>query len=224
VFQRAAVANGTVTAVLNNSDGTEQKVTLPAVYVPTAIPPVVKAVWSPAAVRKVGRVIKDDSLVMTFTHRPDKAELKAANTKVRALGVPFDVYVERGYQSRYGLGLLALVAGAALVTLLATGVATGLAQADARPDYATLSAVGASPRVRRTLAGAQSWSLALLGTMLGVLAGLVPAIALVWARPDYDVVVPWAALGLTLVLVPFLAGLGALLLTRSRLPMVRRLT
>ena len=43
-----------------------------------------------------------------------------------------------------------------------------------------------------------------------MLAGLVPAIALVWARPGYDVVVPWGALALTLVVVPLLAGLGAL--------------
>jgi putative ABC transport system permease protein len=113
--------------------------------------------------------------------------------------------------------------GAALITLLATGVATGLSQADARPDHATLSAVGASPRVRRTLAGAQSWTLALLGTLLGVVAGFVPGVALLWARPGFDVVIPWRTLGLTLAVVPLLAGLGALLLTRSRLPLDRRL-
>ncbi len=224
VFQRADVADGRVTVSLEQSDGTQQQLTLPAVYVPTATPPVIQAVWSPTAAKKAGQIAEDDSLVMTFTHAPSKAELKAANAKIRALGVPFNVYVERGYKSNYGPGLLALVAGAALVTLLATGVATGLSQADARPDHATLSAVGASPRVRRTLAGAQSWSLALLGTLLGVLAGLVPAIAIVWARPGYDVVVPWGALGLTLVVIPLLAGLGALLLTRSRLPLVHRLT
>ena len=78
--------------------------------------------------------------------------------------------------------------------------------------------------LRRRLAGAQSWSLALLGTLLGVVAGFVPAVALMWARPDYDVVIPWRPFALTLLVVPLIAGAGALLLTRSRLPMDRRLT
>jgi hypothetical protein len=48
--------------------------------------------------------------------------------------------------------------------------------------------------------------------------------ALLWARPDYAVVVPWRMLVITVVVVPLLAGLGALLCTRSRLPLERRLT
>ena len=54
--------------------------------------------------------------------------------------------------------------------------------------------------------------------------GFVPAVALMWARPDFDVVIPWRPLALTLLVVPLIAGAGALLLTRSRLPMDRRLT
>lgn len=225
VFDRTLVADGKATVELYNDDGTTAKrITVPAVYVPPGPTPEVQAVWSPAAAHRLGRPAVDDSVLLTFTHPPTHPELVAANAKLRTLGALGDVYVETGYHSDYAPGLLALVAGAALITLLATGVATGLSQADARPDHATLAAVGAAPRVRRWLAGTQSWSLALLGTALGVVAGFVPAVALLWARPDYDVVVPWGALVLTLLVVPLLAGLGALLLTRSRLPMVHRLT
>jgi putative ABC transport system permease protein len=225
VFDRTLVADGKATAELYNDDGTTAKrITVPAVYVPPGPTPEIQAVWSPSAAQRLGRPAVDDSLLLSFTHPPTHAELVAANAKLRTLGDLGAVYVETGYHSAYGAGLLALVAGAALITLLATGVATGLSQADARPDHATLAAVGAAPRVRRWLAGTQSWSLALLGTVLGVLAGFVPAVALLWARPGYDVVVPWGALVLTLLIVPLLAGLGALLLTRSRLPMVHRLT
>ena len=62
--------------------------------------------------------------------------------------------------------------------------------------------------------------------MLGVAAGLVPAVALLLAlgepgRP-YPFVLPWTNLLVTAVLVPLVAALAAGLLTRRRLPMVRR--
>ena len=53
--------------------------------------------------------------------------------------------VERGYRDGYGVGLLALLVGSAVVALGAAGVATGLAQADGRADQSTLAAVGADP-------------------------------------------------------------------------------
>jgi putative ABC transport system permease protein len=224
VFNRSWVLNGQAKVEVYAQNGSSKAYTIPALYLPSSGLRTTDAVWSRGAAARVGQKVADDSLLLTFTHPPTAQERKAADAKLQPMGVPYDVYVESGYHSNYGPGLLALVAGAALVTLLATGVATGLSQADARPDHATLSAVGATPRVRRTLAGAQSWSLALLGTMLGVVAGFVPGVALMWARPDYNVIVPWLPLALTLVAVPLVAGAGALLLTRSRLPMDRRLT
>jgi putative ABC transport system permease protein len=225
VLDRTLIADGKATVEVYDDNGqVVKRVTLPAVYLPPGPTPEIEVLWSRAAAQQVGMRAVDDSLLLSFTRTPTHAELAAANKRVKALGVPDDVYVESGYHSNYGPGLIALVAGAALITLLATGVATGLAQADARPDHATLAAIGAAPRLRRWLAGAQSWTLALLGTGLGVIAGFVPAMALLWARPDYAVVVPWRMLVITVVVVPLLAGLGALLCTRSRLPLERRLT
>lgn len=112
---------------------------------------------------------------------------------------------------------------AALITLGAAGIATGLAQADSRDDHATLAAIGAPPRVRRTLAAAQSLTIAGLGTGLGVLAGFVPGVALIGAVESLDLVVPWVLLAAGVAGVPLLAAAAAWLLTRLRLPLRRRI-
>ena len=160
----------------------------------------------------------------------DEDRLRAAVLQVAA-GASVDV--ERGYESRYGIGLLVLLGGSALLVLGASGIATGLAAADGRADLATLAAVGASPGLRRLLAASQSVVTAGLGTVLGTVAGLVPAVGLIRAinAPDatgyvrpvpFPVVVPWPSIAVTLLVVPLLAGLLAAALTRSRLPLVRR--
>jgi putative ABC transport system permease protein len=147
-----------------------------------------------------------------------------------------NLQIERGYSSNYGAGLLALVIGSAVIVLGASGIATGLAAADGRADLSTLAAVGASPRTRRTLAAFQSAVTAGLGTLLGTVAGLVPAIGMVralnssvrsrgYSLPEdpYPLVLPWGNLLVTVLVVPLVAAAAAALLTRSRLPMVRRL-
>ncbi|TDC33901.1 FtsX-like permease family protein [Micromonospora sp. 15K316] len=129
--------------------------------------------------------------------------------------------------------LLLLAAAAGMITVGAAGIATGLAAAEGRADLSTLAAVGASPRVRRMLALCQAGVIAGLGSVLGIGAGLGTAVIILtsinrqyadtWPIEDpYPLVVPWATLGV-LVVVPLVAMLGAGLLTRSRLPIERRL-
>ena len=107
-----------------------------------------------------------------------------------------------------------------------------MAAADGRADLATLAAVGATPVTRRVLAAFQSFVTAGLGTVLGVVAGLVPAVAILRAvnsagalrhAVPLPIVVPWTNVAVTLLVVPLLAAGAAGLLTRSRLPLVRRL-
>jgi putative ABC transport system permease protein len=148
------------------------------------------------------------------------------------LGKGLGMYVERGPQAGTpGLLVLAVVAG--LITLGAAAIATGLAAADGRADLTTLAAVGASPRVRRTLSLSQSGVIAGLGSLLGAIAGLGAATAVlvalnrgygdVWPAPTpYPIVVPWLNVVVALLVVPLVAMLGAGLLTRSRLPIERR--
>ena len=150
-----------------------------------------------------------------------------------AVGDQFYVQVEeQPAPNRTALIVLIVIAG--VITLGAAAIATGLAAADGRADLATLAAVGASPRVRRTLSLSQSGVIAGLGSLIGTVAGLGASIAVlaalnqgyaqVWPAPTpYPLSVPWLNVGTALVVVPAIAMLGAGLLTRSRLPIERRL-
>ena len=155
--------------------------------------------------------------------------------------------VERGYQGGDDTTMLALAAVAGFVTLGAAAVSTGLAVTDGQADLETLAAVGARPRVRRTLAGSQATITAVLGTVLGSATGLVPAIAVIEARShsflqsafegrsgsgrfasapgvhaQSYLAIPWWFLIGTIVIVPMLAGIGAALVTRSKVEIRRR--
>jgi putative ABC transport system permease protein len=197
-------------------------VQLPAVFAP-AERGGVSAVYSKAAATKLGLKARPSTLLLSFDVLPTTGQQEAATAALRDAGLDAYFSVERGYVSDYGLGLLALVLGAGVITLGAAGIATGLAQADARADHATLAAVGAAPRLRRSLAAAQALSIAGLGTALGIAAGFIPALALIGAVESLDLVVPWFRLAAVLVGIPLLAGALAWLLTRSRVPLERRL-
>ncbi|MEP7765049.1 ABC transporter permease [Sanguibacter sp. 25GB23B1] len=127
--------------------------------------------------------------------------------------------------------LVAAIAGAALLSVLATWIVVGLAAAESRPDLATISAVGASPRTRRALAGAQAGVLAVVGTGLGIGAGVFFGGVLVLAERvksdgmgwTWQLELPWLFLALLASTGPLLAIGGAALATRSHLPLTRRL-
>jgi putative ABC transport system permease protein len=150
-----------------------------------------------------------------------------------ALGNGFYVYVERGPGSN-SAGLLVLAVVAGVIALAAAAIATGLAAADGRADLATLAAVGASPRLRRALSLSQSGVIAGLGSVIGAVAGVGASTAVlaalnradgdVWPAPTpYPIIVPWSNVAIAVLVVPAVAMLGAGLLTRSRLPIERRL-
>ncbi|HEX5532170.1 MAG TPA: ABC transporter permease [Actinomycetales bacterium] len=163
---------------------------------------------------------------------PTEAETERATAALRKAGLHDEwLYVERGPTDRSGFAVLLLAVAALVVALGATGIAVGLAAADSRADLATLAAVGAAPRMRRRVAGAQAAVVAVLGTALGVVAGgTLGAVIVLMMRheqpfPDlsWQLVVPWPELAALGVGIPTLATLAGLTFTRSRLPMVRRL-
>jgi putative ABC transport system permease protein len=166
----------------------------------------------------------------TTTRVPSVAE----EDRLRAaLGGEYEVSVARGpAENNQVLVILAVVAG--VIALGAAGMATGLAAADSRADLGTLAAVGASPRLRRALSLSQTGVIAGLGSVLGVVAGLGAPFAVLstlnqrfadaWPAPQpFALDIPWLNVAVALILVPGLAMLGAGLLTRSRLPIERRL-
>jgi putative ABC transport system permease protein len=161
-----------------------------------------------------------------------KAAEDRLQEELSAIGSGF-VQVERGYDgSGKRLAILILAAAAGTLMLGGTLSAALLALSDARPDFATLMSVGASPRVRRKVAAAYAGIIGLLGSVLGALAGFVPGIAISYPLtrdtysghgPSHYLAIPWLlVLGLT-VGVPLVAAGGAALLTRSRLPLASRI-
>ena len=149
--------------------------------------------------------------------------------------------VERGFQAQHGALAAGLVIAALAVAVAAAGIATGLAAADSQADLATLAAVGAAARIRRTLSGFQCAVIAAMGALLGAVAGMVPAAAL-WQELSsnqtlfYDsasgtidgvrsgaMTVPWSTLLELVVGLPLLAWLLAAAFTRSRMVLTRRL-
>ncbi|MFD8703184.1 FtsX-like permease family protein [Kitasatospora sp. NPDC059648] len=164
------------------------------------------------------------------TTPPDRtAQQRAAAAAVR-LDHHAELTVERGYRPKSDAITLALTGFAGLVVLGAAGIATGLAAADSRQDQATLAAVGAPPRIRRTMAGLQCALIALLGAVLGAANGFVPAVGLLKSRAGGIgsqpalIAAPWGELLLVVLVLPVVAGLLAALFTRSRVALGRRLS
>ena len=131
--------------------------------------------------------------------------------------------------------VLAVTGLCALIALGATAVSTGLIIAEQRRDMTTLGAVGAAPGLRKRFAMWQTVVIALFGAGLGTLAGILGYALIREAlnRPlqfnyPFEVLygweLPWAAIGITVLAVPLIAAVGALLFTRAKLPSERRLT
>jgi putative ABC transport system permease protein len=217
----------------DGTPGARRELRVPGVELPAGAFPV--PVLSEQAAERTGRELILTGAVVRTSSVPTERQQDRAYEALRELGISStSVYVERGYDSDVGTTVLALAGVSALLVLGASGIATGLAAADGRADLSTLASVGASPGLRRRLAGAQSLVTAGLGTALGTVAGLVPAYAFIRTlnQPDetgyvrkvpFPFVLPWELLAVTAVVVPLVAALAAVLLTRSRLPLVRRI-
>ncbi|MFI9327355.1 ABC transporter permease [Kitasatospora sp. NPDC052868] len=219
------------------SAAASSEVTVDAVLATAVIPVGAQAVVSPDTVRRLGLTSSDaGSVWLPRTAPPDSAEQKAMGGLDKLSdGTMFEV--ERGFRPERDLISLGLTAFAALVALGAAGIATGLAAADSQRDLTTLAAVGAAPRIRRTLSGFQCGVIAAMGTLLGAVCGVVPAVALrkvegiaqsypgMPAEESADqtvVVFPWPIMALTVIVLPVLAVALAALLTRSRISLLRR--
>lgn len=145
------------------------------------------------------------------------------------------VYVERGYQRPAEAVVTLLVLGVlgGVLMLGGTLTATFLALADARPDLATLSAVGAAPRTRRRVAAAYALVVGTVGALLGAAIGFIPGIAISRPLTSVSIIgapeqgpfldVPWLLIAVIVLALPLLTAAVVGLTARSRLPLVARL-
>lgn len=216
--------------------GDAKRTTLPATTVPVELDQAnAQGVISEAGAREAGLEVATTALVVRGGLSDEEAQ--DAKEVVAGLPGPAGLYVERGYQPPEEVRIFQLVLGGlgAVLMLGGTLTATFLALSDARPDLATLGAVGAAPRTRRAVAAAYALVVGAVGSVLGALVGLVPGIAVTYplTRPiDYGfgttgpahyLDVPWLLLGVVVVGLPLLSALVVAVASRSRLPIVARL-
>jgi putative ABC transport system permease protein len=211
------------------SDEPERIVNAPGFLLPHGAESPIAMLTSQTATTLGFGVIPFGTLVKT-SRMPTVDEQDAAQA---ALGSEYSLIVDRSSEpDKTILVVLAIVA--AVITLGTAAFATGLLAADGRADLATLGAVGASPRMRKALSLSQSGVIAGLGSLLGAAAGLGVSTAVLaalnqrfadsWPSPTpFPIEVPWLNVALAVIAVPLLAMLGASLLTRSQLPIERRL-
>ncbi|WP_197004946.1 FtsX-like permease family protein [Longispora fulva] len=240
------ITDGTVTVLrsvyTDTPDGSrpvpvETRTRLPAVLLPGAVGGT-RAVLPPQVLGGLGLLAQPIGLVGTVTRMPDTGDEDRARAALRSASEGAYMEVERGtpaYDTEKTQMLIVLMLAACLVTLGAAWIATGLAAADGRADLSTLGAVGASPGFRRRLSLSQAGVIAILGGLLGSLVGLGMMYAVLFsvneshrggwpASSPLPLDAPWPLLGLVVLAVPVLAMTGAGLLTRSRLPIERRIT
>ncbi len=156
VFGGGAVdASGEVSLVGTTWDGSRDVVlgraALPATGIEVSsdaallVPSLV--VLPPALADRLPVPMATTSLVIGGPDAPiTPAEEQRLTQAVRAVSDQAYVYVERGWTDGLAIGRLLLFAVGGVLVLVATFTATGLALADARPDLATLAAIGAAPR------------------------------------------------------------------------------
>jgi putative ABC transport system permease protein len=204
------------------------------------------AVLAPAVAQRLKATPETVSLAVTGVD-VSKQQEQDIDEGLSAVGGDAGLYVERGYQppdSTVIAQIVLIVLGAVLM-LGGTLTATFLALSDARPDLATLSAVGAAPRTRRGVAAAYAVVVGVVGAVLGAAVGLIPGIAVTWPLtsggysggcgltdghevcsgtkigPFLDV--PWLLVIALVVVLPAVTALVVGLCARSRLPLVARL-
>ncbi|MFD6878271.1 MULTISPECIES: FtsX-like permease family protein [unclassified Streptomyces] len=205
----------------------------------------IRLVVPPAAAKAAGLATAPVGAYFSLDGQATGEQRQKLDGEIDRMGADAHLTIEEGYKTESTLGVLVLTVFAGLVTIGAAGIATGLAQADAEADLKTLAAVGAAPRVRRTLSGFQCGVVALMGVVLGSAAGILPAVGLRLTQEreqerlirhgvemgyatlkDTDlyvpIAVPWSTLAGLLILVPLGAALLAALVTRSSGALARR--
>ncbi len=223
--------------------GGGERVTVPAVYVlQDGWNQLAAAVVSPDVVEKLG-VETDTTALLVGGPTLDGSTEESISEALAAISNKYYIYVERGFSNSDALIVMLVLAGVGGMLMVGgTLTATFLALSDARPDLATLAAVGAAPRTRRSVAAAYAGTIGLIGAVLGAAVGFVPGIAVSFPLtsggytgpegvgasgvplPDHYLDIPWLLIIGVVVLLPLLTAAVVGLTSRSRLPMVARLS
>jgi putative ABC transport system permease protein len=110
----------------------------------------------------------------------------------------------------------------ALLALGILAMTVGLIRGESAADLRTLTATGATSRIRRTLTATTAGALALVGTLLGVAGAYVVLLATYYDDLGYLSHVPALYLGLAVIGVPLAAIAAGWLLAGREPPAIAR--
>ncbi len=215
---------------------TRKQVRVPATFVEATQGAGLQAVIAPAVAERLHATVQPVGLLVSGSEISRATQRDVAEA-LRGVGDGTSFYVERGYQAAGETIIIQLVLGAlgAVLMLGGTLTATFLALSDARPDLATLSAVGASPRMRRGVAASYALVVGGVGALLGAAVGFIPGVAITYpltnpsaygpptASASHYLDIPWLLILALVVALPLLTAALVGALARSRLPLVSRL-
>jgi putative ABC transport system permease protein len=178
-----------------------------------------RSLISPEAARRRGWEITRAAWLVEAPEPLTDEQIGAAREAASAAGINVEI-------RRDQTGLAQLRSGATLVgVLLALGILSmtvGLVRAEAAADLRTLTATGASQRVRRRITGVTAGTLALLGALLGTAGAYVGLAAGYQNDPGALGQVPIVHLLLVIVGLPVLATTAGWLLSGREPPVLAR--
>src|SRR5215207_8670485 len=152
--------------------------------------------------------------------RPLTSE-QIADARQLAADAGLTIEVQREPTSHAELSAIATAAGA-LLALAILAMTVGLIRSETAGDLRTLTAAGATSRVRRTLTAATAGGLALLGALLGVAGAYVVVVATYLDDLGYLSRIPLLYLVLLVVGVPWAAIAAGWLLSGRAPPAISR--
>ncbi|AWS43841.1 ABC transporter permease [Streptosporangium sp. 'caverna'] len=224
VFDASAVRNGKLALRAGSTSGPARKLEVPAVLATPADEYQGGALLPRTLVEQAGFSTAERQLYAMY-RLPADSTLSRDLAKVTPR---VTVASEEGYRNVPDPGLWGWLVGALVLVVGGTLAATRLAAADMRPERVTMMAIGAPPGTLRMVVACQALYISGLGALVGLVAGTVTGVAL--SRPmtthgagdPATIAIPWPFVIAVVVGLPILATVAALI-TRTRLPLARRL-
>jgi putative ABC transport system permease protein len=125
-------------------------------------------------------------------------------------------------RTSYAEAMALTTAAGALLALSILAMTVGLIRSESAGDLRTLTATGATSRIRRTLTATTAGALALLGALLGVAGAYIVLLAMFYDDLGYLSHVPVIYLGVAIVGIPLAAAAAGWLVAGREPPAVAR--
>ena len=146
-------------------------------------------------------------------------QITNARKRAADAGLSIEVKQENNAPTR---AMAITTAAGALLALGILAMAVGLIRSESAGDLRTLTATGATSRIRRTLTATTAGALALLGALLGVAGAYILLMALYYDDVGYLRDVPILYLSLAVIGVPLAAAAAGWLLSGREPPAIAR--